>query len=179
LELLWFLSGSTDVTDLQHYGVKIWDAHSSPEFLKKRGLGYLKNDIGLGYGYQWRHWGGVDQIAELIQNLKNDPFSRRHVLSAWNVSDLNKMALPPCHLLYMFKVSNQENKTLNCKVVIRSNDMFLGHPFNVYEASLLTILLARECNMTPGNVAVAITDAHIYKATTVQIPNNNNTRIFI
>ena len=134
---------------------------------------YPEGELGPGYGYQWIHWGGdwrsgeggINQIENIINTLKTDPFSRRMVLSAWNVSDLEKMALPPCHLMYIFKVSldKDDNKVLNCKVILRSNDMFLGHPFNAVSASILTILVARCADMIPGKISLSISDAHIYQ----------------
>ena len=175
-ELLWFLGGHTDTTILKNQGNHIWDGNTSLESLRKLGLDYPEGELGPGYGFQWIHWGGdwssdpeankggINQIENIINTLKNDPFSRRMVLSAWNVSDLPKMALPPCHLMYLFKVTivNGSN-VLNCKVILRSNDMFLGHPFNVVSASILTIMIARCVGMIPGEIALSICDAHIYK----------------
>lgn len=173
-ELLWFLRGHTDTNLLKKQGNNIWNGNTSRESLDKLGLhNYPEGELGPGYGYQWIHWGGdwrsgeggINQIENIINTLKTDPFSRRMVLSAWNVSDLEKMALPPCHLMYIFKVSlnEDEKKVLNCKVILRSNDMFLGHPFNAVSASILTIMIARCVDMIPGKIALSISDAHIYQ----------------
>ena len=172
-ELVWFLNGNTDAKWLSDRDVHIWDGHTSAEYLKTRGLDYEEGELGPGYGHQWVNWGGnlkdktggENQIKKIIEILKHNPESRRAVLSAWNVSDLDKMALPPCHMMYIFKVSNHNNKkkTLNCKVILRSNDMFLGNPFNIMSTTILTILLSRSLNMLPGEIAVSICDAHIYE----------------
>lgn len=170
-ELIWFLTGNTNVKWLQERKVKIWDGNSSREFLDKVGLDYEEGMIGPGYGHQWVNWGGttdakgINQIQNIIDLLRNDPASRRAVLSAWNVSDVPKMALPPCHLMYLFKVSDHNTpgkKKLNCMVILRSNDLFLGCPFNIASASILTILISRALNMLPGKLTLAISDAHIY-----------------
>lgn len=174
-ELIWFLSGNTNAKWLQEKKVKIWDDNTSRQFLDKNGLtDYDEGMIGPGYGHQWVNWGGdwrsgkltgINQIQNIINILKNDPSSRRAVLSAWNVSDISKMALPPCHLMYIFKVSNHqhtEKKKLNCLVILRSNDLFLGCPFNIASASILTILISRALNMLPGQITLSISDAHIY-----------------
>lgn len=170
-ELLWFLCGHTDTRLLKAQGNNIWNGNTSRESLDKLGLDYDEGELGPGYGYQWIHWGGdwrtgtggINQIENIINTLNTDPFSRRIVLSAWNVADLDKMALPPCHLMYIFKVSLcNDKKVLNCKVILRSNDMFLGHPFNAVSASLLTIMIARCTNMIPGTISLSISDAHIY-----------------
>lgn len=182
VELLWFLRGGINASWLQDRNVHIWDGNTSREFLDSRGLyDYKVGDIGPGYGHQWVNWGGdwrknidikhlinssngINQIKNIIETLKSDPTSRRCVLSAWNVSDLDKMALPPCHMMYVFKVSDHHKdvKTLNCKVLLRSNDMFLGSPFNILSASLLTVLIGKAVNMNPGAIELSIVDAHIY-----------------
>ena len=173
-ELIWFLSGNPDAKWLQERKVKIWDGNTSRQFLDSVGLkNYEEGMIGPGYGPQWVNWGGdwrsskhtgINQIKYIIETLKNEPASRRAVLSAWNVADLSKMALPPCHMMYIFKVSehNSDKKKLNCMVILRSNDLFLGCPFNIASASLLTILLSRTLNMLPGKITLNISDAHIY-----------------
>jgi thymidylate synthase len=173
-ELIWFLRGDTNVKWLQDRDVKIWNSHSSKEFLESLDLDYDEGLIGPGYGHQWVNWGGawgnncnnkgVNQIKYIINELKTNPASRRAVLSAWNVSDLDKMALPPCHMMYIFKVSNHNDnlKKLNCKVILRSNDMFLGCPFNIASASILTILISRSLSMIPGEIELCISDAHVY-----------------
>ena len=177
-ELLWFLRGETDTNILRDQGNYIWDGNTSKDALSKLGLDYEEGQLGPGYGFQWIHWGGdwkkgeggINQIKNIIETLKVNPFSRRLVLNAWNVSDLEAMALPPCHLMYIFKVSlnNDGKKVLNCQVTLRSNDMFLGHPFNVVSASILTIMIAKCSNMIPGKIAISISDAHIYKNHIVQ-----------
>ena len=178
-ELIWFLRGDTNVKWLQERNVHIWDGNSTKEFLEKRKLNYQSGNIGPGYGHQWIHWGGdwlnksggINQIEYVINELTNNPTSRRAIISAWNVSDLDKMALPPCHVLYIFKITdhNKEFKKLNCKVEIRSNDMFLGNPFNILSTSLLCILLSRAIGILPGKIAISITDAHIYKTHIEQV----------
>lgn len=193
-ELLWFIRGDTNAKNLQDKNVHIWDGNSSEEFLRSRGLEYPDGEIGPGYGYQWRSWGapytytqqervgGYDQLKQVITQLKEDPMSRRHVISAWNVSEINNMALPPCHLLYQFYVEyatskdirnrdnlydthrriNKGDQLLNCKVFMRSTDVMLGLPFNVASYSLLTILIAKMLNMIPNKVCITMTDTHIY-----------------
>ncbi len=178
-ELLWFLAGGTNAKSLQAQNVHIWDGNSSREFLDAQNLQHYKTgQLGPVYGAQWRHFGGeynaqndtmsggVDQIATLIKGLKTDPFSRRHVLSAWNPADLAKMALPPCHLMSIFYVepgANQQANFLNCKVIIRSNDMFLGHPFNVASYAALTHMIAAVCGMRAKRLVIDITDCHVYE----------------
>lgn len=174
-ELLWFLSGNTDAKWLQERDVHIWDGHTSEEYLRSRGLQYQEGQLGPGYGHQWVNWGGnwressqeggINQIRRIINLLKEDPASRRAVLSAWNVEDLDLMALPPCHMMYLFNVTNHSapRPNLNCKVILRSNDMFLGSPFNIASTAVLTVLMSRALNMLPGQVAVSINDAHIYQ----------------
>lgn len=170
-ELLWFLRGGTNAKELQEKKVHIWDGNTSREFLDSRGLDYEEGEIGPGYGHQWVNWGGnwrtgkggINQIKNIIELLRNDPTSRRAILTAWNVSDLDKMALPPCHMTYVFNISGHpDNKRLNCKVLLRSNDMFLGSPFNILSTSILTILMSRAIGVLPGNIALSIVDAHVY-----------------
>lgn len=153
VELLWFLSGNTNIKELQEQKVKIWD-----EWADKNG------DLGPVYGYQWRNWPGTDgkifdQITELEHNLKNDPYSRRHIISAWNVAQLQEMALMPCHLLYQFYI--HDNK-LSCKWIQRSADAFLGVPFNIASYALLTHMLARVCDLEVGELIFSGGDCHIY-----------------
>lgn len=179
LELLWFLNGHTDTKLLSDKGVHIWDGNTSREALDKLGLDYPEGELGPGYGHQWVNWGGnlnekngINQIENIINTLKTDPFSRRIVLNAWNVGDLNKMALPPCHMMYIFKTTkcNLTNRNkLNCKVILRSNDMFLGNPFNVVSASVLTILISKCVGMIPGKISLSICDAHIYTNHIIQV----------
>ena len=173
-ELLWFVSGSTDVEDLQKKNIRFWDANSSRDFLDKRGLKhYREGDLGPVYGFQWRHWGanyencdedytnkGIDQLANVISTLKNDPNSRRIIISAWNVGMIDQMALPPCHILCQFYVRDEEY--LDCQLYQRSGDMFLGVPFNVTSYSVLTYMIAKLTNLKPGKFIHVLGDAHIY-----------------
>ena len=174
-ELLWFLKGSTDNQLLVDKNVHIWDGNSSKEYLESRGLSYEQNDLGPIYGFQWRHFGaeykdrftdykgkGIDQIKWLINEIKQNPSSRRLILSAWNVSDLDKMALPPCHILSQFYV-NQESGTLSCQLYQRSGDMFLGVPFNIASYAFLTCILAKLTGYKPGELHHVIGDSHIYE----------------
>jgi thymidylate synthase len=179
-ELLWMLRGETDAKVLEKDGINIWNKNSSAEFLKNRGLDYLPGELGPVYGHQWVNWGGewrskkdtdkqlskgINQITNIVDMLVNSPTERRIILQAWNVADLNKMALPPCHMTYIFDVGgfNDKIRHLNCQVILRSNDMFLGHPFNVVGAATLTILLSQLANMVPGSVDLVINNAHIYE----------------
>ena len=174
-ELLWFIKGSTDNQLLTDKNVHIWDGNSSKEYLESRGLPYEQNDLGPIYGFQWRHFGaeykdrftdytdkGVDQLKWLINEIKQNPNSRRLILSAWNVSDLDKMALPPCHILSQFYVDQQLN-TLSCQLYQRSGDMFLGVPFNISSYAFLTCILAKLTGHKPGKLHHVIGDTHIYE----------------
>jgi thymidylate synthase len=153
-ELLWFLSGSTNIDYLKKNGVKIWD-----DWADKDG------NLGPVYGHQWRHWGG-DQISELIQNLKNDPYSRRHIISAWNVEDLKNMALAPCHCLFQFYVHppafGDEKPGLSCQLYQRSADLFLGVPFNIASYALLTHMIAQVCGYEARSFVHTFGDCHLY-----------------
>ena len=152
-ELLWFLRGDTNVKWLQERGVSIWD-----EWADENG------DLGPVYGYQWRHWRTpdgreIDQIAQLIQSLKKKPDSRRHIVSAWNPADVDKMALPPCHALFQFYVANGK---LSCQMYQRSADLFLGVPFNIASYAALTLMVAQVTDLKPGEFVLTLGDAHIY-----------------
>ena len=152
-ELLWFLKGSTNIKYLKDNNVKIWD-----EWADKNG------ELGPVYGSQWRSWKTkngetIDQISELINNLKNKPNSRRHIVSAWNVGEINDMALPPCHSLFQFFVVNNK---LSCQLYQRSADIFLGVPFNIASYALLTMMIAQVCNLDCGEFIHTLGDAHIY-----------------
>ncbi len=152
-ELLWFLRGDTNVKWLQERGVSIWD-----EWADENG------DLGPVYGYQWRHWRTpdgreIDQIAQLIQSLKKKPDSRRHIISAWNPADVDKMALPPCHALFQFYVANGK---LSCQMYQRSADLFLGVPFNIASYAALTLMVAQVTDLKPGQFVLTLGDAHIY-----------------
>jgi thymidylate synthase len=177
-ELLWFLKGRTDSKELEAVKVNIWKDNTTREFLDQRGLTHLPDgDIGAGYGFQWRHFGadykdchtdytgeGFDQIADVIHQLKENPTSRRIMFSAWNPSFLGKMALPPCHVLCQFYVSFKDNqKYLSCQMYQRSQDVFLGAPFNIFSYTALTYLLAKMCDMKPQKLIISSGDTHIYK----------------
>ena len=175
-ELLWFISGSTDSNVLKEKGVRIWEGNSSREFLDSRGLShYDQGDIGAGYGFQWRHFGakytnmydsyegqGVDQLKDVIYKIKNTPDDRRIIMSAWNPTDLDKMALPPCHIFVQFWVDSNK-KELHSQMYQRSCDVGLGVPFNIASYSLLTCIIAKLCNLTPGDFHYCMGDTHIYK----------------
>lgn len=147
-ELLWFLKGSTNINDLDS---KIWDQWANPD-----------GGVGPIYGSQWRDWGGrgYDQIAEVIHSIKTKPESRRHIVSAWNVADLDAMALPPCHILFQFYV--RDGRYLDCQMYQRSADLALGVPFNIASYALLTTMVSYECSLIPGVFVHTIGDAHIY-----------------
>ncbi len=152
-ELLWFLQGDTNIKYLQENGVKIWD-----EWADENG------DLGPVYGYQWRNWPApngeaVDQITNLVEQLKNNPNSRRHIVSAWNPAFVDDMALPPCHCLFQFYVANGK---LSCQLYQRSADLFLGVPFNIASYALLTHMLAQVCGLEVGEFVHTFGDAHIY-----------------
>lgn len=152
-ELIWFLKGDTNVRYLQENGVRIWN-----EWADENG------NLGPVYGYQWRSWPvadgkTIDQISEVIEQIKVNPNSRRLIVSAWNVGELEKMALPPCHILFQFHVS--EGK-LSCQLYQRSADIFLGVPFNIASYSLLTMMVAQVCGLEPGEFIHTLGDAHIY-----------------
>ena len=152
-ELLWFLSGSTNVRSLQEKGVKIWNEWADAE-----------GNLGPIYGYQWRSWPAadgrtIDQVKAVVSSLKNNPDSRRHIISAWNVGELEKMALPPCHILFQFYVADGR---LSCQLYQRSADIFLGVPFNIASYSLLTMMMAQVTGLKPGEFIHTLGDAHIY-----------------
>lgn len=154
VELLWFLRGETNVRFLRDKGVSIWDEWADAE-----------GELGPVYGKQWRSWAApdgrqIDQIAELIEKLRRDPFSRRHVVTAWNPADLDAMALAPCHCLFQFHVSS--DRRLSCQLYQRSADVFLGVPFNIASYALLTLMLARVCGFEPGHFVHAFGDVHLY-----------------
>jgi thymidylate synthase len=147
-ELLWFLSGSTNINYLKQNGVSIWN-----EWANEQG------DLGPVYGSQWRNFGGVDQISEVVQQIKTNPHSRRLIVSAWNPADIPHMALPPCHVLFQFYVQNSK---LSCQLYQRSADFFLGVPFNIASYALLTHMVAHVCGLSVGYFVHTIGDAHLY-----------------
>lgn len=173
-ELLWFINGSTSNQLLTDKNVHIWDGNSSREFLDSRGLDYEEGDLGPVYGFQWRHFGaeyekcntdysgkGKDQLKYVIDTILNDPNSRRIIMSAWNPVDLDKMALPPCHVMCQFNVDTT-NKRLDCQLYQRSGDMFLGVPFNIASYSFLTYIIAKITGYQPGKLIHILGDTHIY-----------------
>ena len=152
-ELLWFLTGDTNVKALNDEGVTIWD-----DWADENG------ELGPVYGHQWRSWPatdgrGIDQIAGVIESIKTDPNSRRHIVSAWNPADVEKMALPPCHCLFQFYVLDGH---LSCQLYQRSADVFLCVPFNIASYALLTIMVAQVTNLQPGDLVHTFGDAHLY-----------------
>ena len=152
-ELLWFLRGSTNVEWLQQQGITIWDEWADD-----------KGELGPVYGYQWRSWPTpdgrhVDQIAGVIDAIRTNPDSRRHLVSAWNVADLDRMALPPCHTMFQFYVADGR---LSCQLYQRSGDIFLGVPFNIASYALLTLMVAQVTDLEPGDFVHTLGDAHLY-----------------
>lgn len=152
-ELLWFISGNTNIGYLHENGVKIWDEWADAD-----------GNLGPVYGYQWRSWPAadgrkIDQLANVIKSIQKSPDSRRHIVSAWNVADVDKMALPPCHLLFQFYVADGR---LSCQMYQRSADIFLGVPFNIASYSLLTMMVAQVCGLKTGEFIHTLGDAHIY-----------------
>jgi len=153
IELLWFLRGDTNVRWLQERGVTIWDEWADD-----------KGELGPVYGYQWRHWRTpegkeIDQISQVISSLRSKPDSRRHIVSAWNPSDVDRMALPPCHALFQFYVADGR---LSCQMYQRSADLFLGVPFNIASYALLTLMVAQVVDLAPGEFILTLGDAHLY-----------------
>ena len=153
IELLWFLRGETNIKWLKDNKVSIWN-----EWADEHG------DLGPVYGHQWRHWPGrdsgeIDQITQLIEGLKKNPDSRRHIVTAWNPSDVDRMALPPCHALFQFYVADGK---LSCQLYQRSADIFLGVPFNIASYALLTLMVAQVVGLKPGDFVHTLGDAHLY-----------------
>ena len=152
-ELLWFLRGDTNIAYLNEHGVTIWD-----EWADEHG------ELGPVYGAQWRSWPTpdgerIDQIARVVENIQRDPDSRRHIVCAWNVAEVARMALPPCHLLFQFYVADGR---LSCQLYQRSADLFLGVPFNIASYSLLTLMVAQVVGLEPGDFVHTLGDAHLY-----------------
>ncbi len=177
-ETMFFLRGETNTKLLEAKNINIWKGNTSREFLDKRGLTYLPiGDMGKGYGYQWRHWEGVnpdymaepletDQIAELLDGIKKDPYGRRHVVTGWNPGQLHEMALPPCHMLHMYSVEGDftvnEGKLNNC-FVMRSNDVPFGLPFNIASYALINHIFAQHLGLISGELVYFGWDVHIYQ----------------
>ena len=174
-ELLWFINGNTDNQSLNDKKVHIWDQNSSREFLDSRNLSYEEGDLGQYMVFEWRHFGaeykscnddytneGIDQLKYIIDEINNNP-TRRIIMSSWNPSDLDKMALPPCHILCQFHV-NSKKKTLDCQLYQRSADMFLGVPFNIASYSFLTYIIAKLTDYKPGKLIHILGDCHIYES---------------
>ncbi len=158
-ELLWFLKGETNIAYLKENGVRIWDEWADEE-----------GNLGPVYGSQWRSWpkpdgGTIDQISEIVAALKNNPHSRRHIVSAWNVGVVPEMALPPCHLLFQFYVHNPESERpgLSCQLYQRSADLFLGVPFNIASYALLTMMIAQVCGYEARDFVHTFGDLHLYE----------------
>ena len=158
-ELLWFLRGDTNIAWLHERGIRIWDEWAD-----------AKGDLGPVYGHQWRSWPTpdgrhVDQIAKVVESIRTDPDSRRHIVSAWNVADVDDMALPPCHTMFQFYVSPAQGSgraRLSCQLYQRSADVFLGVPFNIASYALLTMMVAQVCDLEPGEFVHTLGDAHLY-----------------
>jgi thymidylate synthase len=159
-ELLWFLQGDTNIRYLKENGVRIWDEWADAE-----------GELGPVYGRQWRRWEcpdgrSLDQITQLVEGLKHNPDSRRHLVSAWNPADVDRMALPPCHCLFQFYVAPPAvpggKRRLSCQLYQRSADIFLGVPFNIASYALLTLMLAQVCDYAPGDFVHTFGDAHLY-----------------
>jgi len=152
-ELLWFLRGDTNIRYLHEHDVTIWDEWADAD-----------GELGPIYGYQWRSWPApdgrhIDQLSELVENLRRNPDSRRHIVSAWNVGELERMALPPCHLLFQLYVAQGR---LSCQLYQRSADIFLGLPFNIASYALLTLMLAQVSELAPGELVLSLGDTHLY-----------------
>ncbi len=185
-EMLWFLSGSTNIKPLVDQGISIWTDWPLKNFLEAAGESIppsdsdawvtLKKDfeariraddafagqygdLGPVYGRQWRDFGGVDQIARVITSIKTNPDSRRHIVNAWNAAEIDRMALPPCPAFFQFYVGHG---ALSCQLYVRSNDLFLGAPFNIAQYALLTHLMAQQCDLDVGELVYVIGDAHVY-----------------
>jgi thymidylate synthase len=168
-ELLWFLSGDTNIRYLQENGVRIWNEWADEE-----------GNLGPVYGYQWRNWPAangqhIDQIAQIIDQIKNNPDSRRIIVSAWNVGEIENMALPPCHMMFQFYVADGK---LSCQLYQRSADIFLGVPFNIASYALLTMMVAQVCDLAPGDFVHTLGDAHLYSNHMAQVDEQLGSKPF-
>lgn len=169
-ELLWFLKGSTNSKELEEKNVNIWKGNSSREYLDSVGLNHYEvGELGPIYGFQWRNYNGsynshikdgIDQLKYLLEELEKKDNSRRAIITAWNPQQLKEQALPPCHILYSF---NKEDDKLNCMMFMRSSDLFLGLPFNIASTALFTYIIAKVMYMKPSQIAINISDCHIYE----------------
>jgi thymidylate synthase len=160
-ELLFFLRGETNTKILEAKGVNIWKGNTSREFLDKLGLSnYPEGEMGPMYGYMWRNYNGIDQIANAINLIKNDPKSRRIIISAYDPSKAHLTVLDPCHPFFQFHV---EDNKLSCQFVMRSNDLFLGAPFNILSYGILTQIIAKTCGLEAGTLTYVCGNAHVYK----------------
>ncbi len=178
-ELAWFIRGDTDVKHLRQDRIHIWDGDTNAQTLESRKLPYREYDAGPVYGFQWRHWNaeyqgceasyegkGIDQLAKSLEVLRTDPFSRRNIVSAWNVGQLNQMALPPCHMNFQWYVGPDDAgkpKFLTCIMTQRSGDMPLGVPYNIVSYGLLTHMVAKLVGLVPRELVINIGDAHVYQ----------------
>lgn len=176
-ELLWFLEGSGNerrLAEILYGGTDsdrntIWTGNAEADYWKPQAK--FPGDLGRVYGVQWRDWRGVDQLTKLIDGIKNDPNGRRHILTAWNVDELDQMALPPCHVMSQFYISKGK---LSCHMYQRSVDVFLGLPFNIASYALLTHLIAQVCDLTVGELVISTGDTHIYKNHVNQVKEQLN-----
>ncbi len=175
-ETMFFLRGGRDTTELEDRNINIWKGNTTREFLDARGLDWLEEgDMGYGYGHQWRnfggwdildspddwHYSGVDQVTEMLQALKDDPYSRRHIITAWNPHQIDKTALPPCHILHQYQVTPAGK--LNSSFLMRSNDAYLGLPTNIMGYAWLNIAFAKLLNLEPGELVYMGNDVHLYQ----------------
>jgi thymidylate synthase len=161
-ETLFFLSGQTDTKILENKNINIWKGNTSREFLDSRGLHHLdEGDMGKGYGYQWRKFNdNIDQVVDVLNSLRDDPFSRRHIITAWNPNQQHEMALPPCHIMQQYVVNGNY---LDSCFYMRSNDFYLGNPFNMIGYAFLNHIFAKWCNRKPGKMVFFGADIHIYE----------------
>lgn len=185
-ELLWFISGSTDVKKLQDKNVHIWDGNTTEEFIKSRNLPYREGDMGPMYGFQWRSAGveydgcdktyiGIDQLQNVIDLIRKEPTSRRIIVNSYQVQDLSKMVINPCHAMFQFYVANGK---LSCQMYQRSADIFLGVPFNIASYALLTYMVAHITNLEPYELIITYGDYHIYKNHVEQMKEQMNRRAY-
>lgn len=168
-ETMFFLRGERDTKQLENKNIHIWSGNTSREFLNSRGLSHLsEGDMGYGYSHQWRNFGGiddpqtsgVDQVKNLVDNLVSDPYSRRHIVSAWNPQQLNETPLPPCHIMHQYQVT--PDGKLNSSFYMRSNDVYLGLPTNIMGYAFLNYAFSKLCGYTPGELVYMGADVHLY-----------------